>query len=239
MTTPTIERGRTRITIPARDVVFTHPFEGPNSYQEVGNRILQDQTANLGLPTAEKTAYFLQEVYNGPEQFQNEAEPAELRNIMKQRHLWIFNRNLWVGGENPGVYIQHDPQALGNSQTLNVCDLEESLRGGTEVEGVKFSQDGRTAFASRETYKEGEFTPEEFAKDGFVLASFGKMGTEKIAEVSQSDHFRYKNPKSWIIDPSDEPVQTLSAVGGDNGRLGLCGLYHVGDRSGYASGVFS
>jgi len=197
---PTIETGIMRINVPEGKVVFTHPFEGPNTYREVGRAILNNKTANLSLPTGEQTAFLLDAVYSGPESFRQHPISSELRDqIMKPRYLWVFNRNLWVPGEKEGVYVQHDPKAVGFSEALNIDSLERKLEDGDEIQGVRFSKDRRTAFAPRKTYQEGEMDADDFANDGFVIASNGVEGAKRFFFSSSGTTFSASILLSFFI----------------------------------------
>ena len=57
---------------------------------------------------------------------------------MRNQWLWVANRNLWVAGENPGVYVVYDKEGVGRSKPLNIGELEEALQGAEIVNDVKF-----------------------------------------------------------------------------------------------------
>ncbi len=242
--TPSIRRKITEIDVD-ENISFAHPFASPNDYRSVAQEILNNKTVKMSLPDGEKTSYLLHAAYCGPEEFQNQPEAIKLRDqIMKPRHLWIYQRNLWVPEEYKsahGVFVFYDEKGVGTTEELDIGELERALKGGKELKnGVKFSEDGRITFAPRNTYKDGEMSAEDFANDGFIIASNGENGARNLAEVSQSKHFKYKNPRSWIADPDNKPIQTVSAVGGGRdwvgGGLGFYGDCH-GGGGGCASGV--
>jgi len=232
-----VELGITKIWFPYKEgtLMQTYPFAGPDTYQNVGREILSNQVARLSLSDGEQTASFLHAAYCGPEEFQSIPQIQELRSrVMRHNCLWVFNRNLWIPGKKGGVYVQHDPKAKVLSEILNPNNLEKELEEGTEIKGVRFSKDKKTAFAPRGTYRDGEHSFEEFIKNGFVIATcHGSEGANKLGEVSQSRHFRYNKPSVWIVTPINQPIQTVSALYDYVGnRLGL-----GGSRDGYASGV--
>lgn len=251
---PNIE-GIRRINVD-ESIAFAHPFAGPNDYRSVAKEILDNKIEKMSLPNGEKTSHLLHAVYCGPEKFQNEPEAVELRDkiMKKEYHLLIFQRNLWVPEKYRsahGVFVVYDENGVGTSEELDIGDLEKALKGGRELKnGIKFSEDGKIGFAPRNTYKDGTFeNPEDFAKDGFIIVSNGEQGARNLAEVSQSGHFRYKQPRSWILDPEskivdkDKPAQTLSVVGVnffvDFRLLGFDGIAYDGDRHNFASGLLA
>jgi hypothetical protein len=227
----------TSIMVPSVDdtVSFAHPFAGPNTYQHAGKSILENKTAKQSLPNGEQTAYLFHAAYLGPEAFTSQSEPTELRDkVMRRNYLWVFNQNLWTP---EGVYVAFDPEAIGLSRNLDANELENSLKNGRELSnGVRLSNSRAIAFAPKESYKLGDHTPESFAQDGFVIATFGERGAEKMAEVSEK--FKY-NPRTWGVEVSEDndPVQKVSAVGGYGDGLYLDGGFVDDYRDGYASGV--
>ena len=242
--TPSIERGITRLKV-AENITFAHPFAGPNDYRGIAQEILKNKVKKMYLPDGEKTSYLVRAVYCGPQKFQSQPESIELREqIMKPRYLWLFQRNLWIPKEvktnyGPGVFVVYDEKGVGTSEELDIGELERELKGGRKLKnGIIFSEDEKTSFAPRNTYREGEMSSKEFANDGFIIISNKEQGARNLAEVSQSNHFEYKKPSSWIVDPGNKPVQTVSALGYrffcDN-RLVFGG--YLGGRGGHASGV--
>jgi hypothetical protein len=234
----------TRITVPSSSdgpISFAHPYSGPNTYQKVGKSILDNKTADLVLPTGVQTSDLIHATYLGPTEFQAQSESVELRdNIMRNNYVWVFNRNLWTSEDAPrgqGVYVQHDAQAKGLNERLDIEDLERELHEGEEIQGVTFSKDGKTVFAPRESYELGDHTPESFAKDGFVVANFGFDGAEKLSQVSTK--FKH-DPRTWGLDikKGQKAEQRVSAVDVYDGRLSLYGDYSGDSWGGLASGVF-
>ena len=228
-----IERAQTNLIVPYNngELVYVHPRVGPNTYIGVGSEILKQ---GLLVPTGDYTAPLFHAAYCD-EEVKSEPKFESVREIMKNRWLWVFNRNGWT---NKGVYVSQDLEAKGLSAPLDVRELEKSLKGGREFNGIRFSEDGRVRFAPKELYVLGEHTPDSLSKDGFIIASFGKDGAEQIAEVSSK--FKY-NSMTYGLDIEEEqnPEQRISALGeclvGD--RLGFFGGDLGGSGVGDAFGV--
>ena len=79
---------------------------------------------------------------------------------MRNRWLWVFNRNLWT---DKGVYVVRDLEAKGLSETLSENELE------------KMPKEGKVRFVPKDSYKLEYNSPEELSKNGFVIASYGKQ----------------------------------------------------------------
>ncbi|MBS3092461.1 hypothetical protein J4466_03510 [Candidatus Pacearchaeota archaeon] len=239
---PSMNRIIPSINIPYLDrevICFSYPFEGPFNYRDLGKRILDNQTLKLSLPDGEKTSFLLRAAYCGHKEFQKHQRAVELRDgIMEPSYFYLFQINTWT---NKGLYVEYDPEAIGISGKIDIDRFERQLeRGVTLKNKIRFSKDGGTGFAPRETYRGGEFTPDEFAKDGVIIARNKVQGAKNLAEISQSKYFRIKKPRSWIIEPENEPIQTVSALGSYDGvRLGFYGVCHGVGLGGCASGVFS
>ena len=231
-----IERAQTNLIVPYNngELVYIYPQFGPSTYKEVGSEILKQR---LLVPTGDYTAPLVHVAYCD-EEVKSEPKFESVREIMKNRWLWVFNRNGWT---NKGVYVSQDLEAKGLSAPLDVRELEKSLKGGREFNGIRFSEDGRVRFAPKELYVLGNHTPDSLSKDGFIIASFGKDGAEKIAEVSSK--FKYNNPMTYGLDIEEEqnPEQRISALGGviDSERLRFNGDDLGGGFGGNAFGVRS
>lgn len=176
---PRVEGRMAELIVPHREIVhrdvelvFVYPSFGPHNYRTIGKKILEK---GLSIPTGYQTASLLYGAYNS-----SELEFRGVQDIIDNNMLWVFNRNLWT---HEGVYVAHDPEAIGISWALDRDELEERLRSGREVDGVRFSEDRSVSFAPKESYKLGDHTPESLSKDGFMVASFGPEGAEKIGEV--------------------------------------------------------
>ena len=231
-----IERAQTNLIVPYNngELVYIYPQFGPSTYKEVGSEILKQR---LLVPTGDYTAPLVHVAYCD-EEVKSEPKFESVREIMKNRWLWVFNRNGWT---NKGVYVSQDLEAKGLSAPLDVRELEKSLKGGREFNGIRFSEDGRVRFAPKELYVLGNHTPDSLSKDGFIIASFGKDGAEQIAEVSSK--FKYNNPMTYGLDIEEEqnPEQRISALGGviDSERLRFNGDDLGGGFGGNAFGVRS
>lgn len=226
---PRIERGRVEMWVPHNggEVAFAYPSAGPNTYRNVGSQILK---AGQQVPTGDYTSSLLHSAYCSDAT--NEPEFVNVRDVMKRNWLWVFNRNLWTP---TGVYVLQDKDATGRSKPLNIRDLEKILKGGKDISGIRFSRDGRARFAPKGSYTLGNHTSESLAKDGFIIASNGLEGAEKLGEVS--DKLR-GNPVTYgvNIQEGQTPEQRVSAVGGYYVRLGFCGDW-VDYDFGHAFGV--
>ena len=221
-----IKRGITELIIPHENTVvtFAYPSFGTNTYRDVGKQILEN---NLQIPTSEQIASLLHASYCS--ELKDEPEFQNIRKIMSDRWLWVFNRNLWT---DKGVYVIPDLEAKGLSETLNENELEALLKNGKEINGVRFSKDKKVRFAPKDSYKD------ELAENGFVVASYGKEGAEQLAEISTKflSGFRVYGLN---LQKGDTSQLRCSALGGYGGY----GLEVVGDdfddyRRGCSFGVF-
>lgn len=217
--TPRIEKGFTKLWVPHNDteVAFAYPSFGPDNYRNVGKSILDN---NQNVPTGDYTASLLHTAYCN-NSVSNEPEMENVRETMKNRWLWVFNRNLWT---DEGVYVLQDENAVGRSQELSVKDLEKMLKSG------------EARFAPKGSYDSGYTTPEKFAKDGFIVASCGVEGAEKLGEVSA----KFRNqPYIYIVDVEEgkKPEQRVSAVDENDDRVGFDGVSWYGGSWFHAFGV--
>ena len=162
----------------------------------------------------------------------DEPEFKDVRETMRNRWFWVFNRNLWTG---KGVYVSQDLEAIGRSQTLNTADLEKSLNGGKEINGIRFSKDKLVRFAPKESYKFGEHTPKSFAKDGFIIASCGVEGAEKLGEASTK--FKFKKPYILGVETQAQEQRVSAFCEDDDGLDFGGGSFDYGD-GGRAFGVY-
>jgi len=213
----------------ASEIAFASPAFGSNTYIKVGKDIL---SKNLKVPIGDYTASLLHPAYCNSE-IKDEPEFKKVRDITESNWLWIYNRNLWDGN---GVYVFQDLEAIGRSQPLDINELERMLKGGKEINGIRFSGDGRVRFAPKETYRLGEHTPESFAKDGVIIASCGQEGAEKLGEVSAEFE---SNPYIYgvKVQEGQAPEQRVSAVDGGDDRLRFSGDDFGGSGRGHAFGV--
>ena len=118
-----IERGLTKlITLhepKGSSKVFVYPSIGPNTYQNVGREILKQ---NYKLPEANETASLLHAAYCS--EIKDEPEFQNVREIMRNRWLWIFNQNLWT---DKGLYVIEDQKIKGLSEKLTIAILPRML----------------------------------------------------------------------------------------------------------------
>ncbi|MBS3088355.1 hypothetical protein J4402_01090 [Candidatus Pacearchaeota archaeon] len=226
---PRIETA-TKIRVPheSTEISFAFPSAGPDNYRNIGNKILSQ---NQKVPTGDYTASLIHSAYCS--EAQNELEFQNVREIMKNRLLWVFNRNLWTG---KGVYVIQDLKAVGRSQPLNSEDLEKKLKGGKEINGIRFSKDKLVRFAPKETYRLGEHSPESFAKDGVIVANCGVEGAEKLGEASTK--FRLKKPSVYGIGNEGEEQRVAALYEGAGSGLDFCGSNVFGSGNGDAFGIF-
>jgi len=210
------------------EIAFAYPSMGPNTYTQVGKDILDRK---MKVPTGEYTASLLHAAYCD-DSVKNEPEFQNIRQIMKDNWLWVFNTNLWT---KDGVYVLSDLKAIGRSQQLNQKDLEKMLKGSKDINGIRFSKDQSVRFAPKGSYQLQAHTPESLAKDGFVIASYGVEGAEKLGEVSS----KFKNKPYVYGVETDTAEQKVSALyaGSLGRRLNVGGNYFVDDRNSHAFGV--
>jgi hypothetical protein len=221
---PRIVRGRIELWTPHNggEIAFA-PLIGGDEYREVGWRILN---SNQRVPTGDYTASLLHTAYGcTPEARRviDEPEFSEIRYAISESPnaaLAVFNINLWI---DKGVYVFQDNEVIGASQCLTPEGLEKMLGGGKEIDGIRFSRDNRVRFAPKGSYVLGEQTPEELAKNGFIIASYGKEGAKKLAEISYSDVKYYDNPPYNVlgldISKGQKPKQRMSAIFDTNSRI--------------------
>jgi hypothetical protein len=185
----------------------------------------------MKVPTGEYTASLLHAAYCD-DSFENEPEFKNIRKIMEEGGLWVFNRNIWT---KDGVYVVPDLKALGRNQPLSQNELEKMLKGSKDIKGIRFSKDQSVRFAPKGSYELGFQTSELLAKNGFVIASYGIEGAKKLGEVSS----KFEN-KPYVYgvktDTPEQRVSALVAVGFGN-WLGVCGSYFVDDADNYAFGI--
>ena len=226
---PRIERGRTEIVVPheGSEIIFDYLSYGCETYFHAGKRIIEQ---GMNVPTGDQMASLLYFFYY-------EGVRKWLDDITDQMDdwLWVFNRNLWT---REGVYVVQDSEAIGLSQQLNQTDLEKMLEGGKDLNGIRFSKDGRVRFASKRTYQLEEHSPESLTKDGFIVASYGIEGAEKLGKVSAI----FGNKPCIYGLKTRKPEQTLSVLDDDGspggGRFRVrCDFFDGNHRFGHAFGV--
>jgi hypothetical protein len=224
---PRIVRGRTEIYIPssAGEIVYVNPVVGPGNYQSVGEKILQSGDR---VPVGDEIAPLVREIYCG--ELKGEKEMTDGRNILqKNRWLWVFNQNLWTP---EGLFVVQDRNAEGLSRKLKVENLKQRLVGSSNHKGIEFSSDGEVRFAPKGSYTLGEISADEFEQDGFVIAQYGIEGAKLLAEASSTLPNR---PITYGLEIKEgqNPVQSVSALSGDGGRVRVLGDFDDVDY-GYA-----
>jgi len=230
---PRIERGTTKIYVPHenKEIAFDGCSEGPHNYQSVGRGLLE---RNLKVPIGDYTAHLVHAAYCIPE-VENEPEFKEIKEIMRKRYLWVFNKDLWT---SEGVYVVLDPKAVGIIQLLDENELKKMLKGGKELSwgGVRLSEDRTIRFAPKDSYKLGDHTSESLVKDGFMVASYDVEGAKNLGEVASK--FDY-NPKTYGLDIQEGQYseQRASTLSGHIGGFNVHGDYHDGCGDGHAFGV--
>ena len=216
-----------------KEAVFAYPSIGPDTYTAVGKKILEQ---GMKVPTGDYMASLLHSAYCNVSAA-SEPEFQNVRNIMKDNFLWVFNKDLWA---SEGVYTVPDLRAIGRSRPLSQNELEKMLKGGKEIKGIRFSKDKKVRFAPKETYKLGDHTSESLSKDGFVIANYDFEGAEKLGEVSTK--FKH-NPRTYgvNVEEGQSPELRVSALydgrGINGSRLDVDG-FNFGDYwDGHAFGV--
>lgn len=232
---PRIIRGRTLIQPFGNDeLTFVHPNFGPGNYRNVGISILEDRS--LRLSTGVDVAPLVNAAYCSKE-VQDEPEFSNVRNLMKNNGIWVYNRVLWAP---QGAYIVQDPYAIGTSEELEIGPLETILADGTEIgDGIRFSNDKTVRFAPKATITLGEQDYPTLARNGFLIASYDEEGAEQLAEASTK--FRNNPYVSGVrVNEGEKPITRVSAlysVWGFDGRLDVLGYNHGNDWGGCSFGV--
>jgi len=206
---PRLERKVTKLWVPHNGelVPFAFPPKGQDKYVDVGKAILQD---GQSLPTGDYIASLTHAAYCFPD-VHDEPEFAQVRETVGREWFWFYNLNVWTP---KGVYVIPDDNAEGKNETFYLLDrLEIIVERGESIKGVRFSQDGRVRFAPKDTYRLGEHKPGSFARDGYVIASFGEEGAEKIAEITS----KLNTQLNVLGCETKTPHQSVSAFGGRPG----------------------
>ena len=210
--TPRIVRATTKLILPSqgKEIAFAHPSVGPGDYKAVGEAILAQGNR---VPHGDHKASLIHAAHCIPE-IHDEPEFDNVRGTMGRNWLWVFNRNLWT---EDGVYVVQDSKALGGSKPLSRKGLERMLKSGREVNGIRFSKSGQVRFAPKGSYAFDSHTPESFAKDGFIIASSGIEGAEKLGEASSK--FRHEIPYIYGVETDGEEQRVSALIGGGGDRL--------------------
>ena len=208
-----------------------YPFLEPANYQTIFNPA--NFKGDVRMPTGVDCADFVYAIYCGPEEFRNKPEVEEARCKMKESWLYVPNVNIWTPksfGDRHGVYVVFDEKGLGTNFIFDQNELETRLSQGEEVMPGVILANG-VGFAHRKTYKCREQTPEELARNGYMVLNYTLKGAEKLAEVSTT--FSRKS-YAWIVDNPIEVVKSVSGLDDNNNRIGI-----DGNNDGCSSGAFS
>ena len=139
--------------------------------------------------------------------------------------LLLFIPKLFVGVIILGIgLLIASSLKKGVFMLFDMLKLEKMLKNGKDINDIRFSKNGNIRFAPKGTYNLGEQTPEDFAKNGLIIANCEKEGAEKLGEVSTK--FKY-NPHVWGVETEDKSVQSVSVFG----------EYYLSDRL-YFDGYF-
>jgi hypothetical protein len=190
---------RAKLVVPhGRGMISFDPNPvGPDIYQFARESILGKGQL---VPTGEEIASLLYAVYCNND-FRNEPEVRRIREIMSKKHIWVFNENIWTSG---GVFVVPDLEARGLDKLSSREVLEQMLKNGKEINGVGFIADGKVRFAPKNSYRDGrQYSHGDLSKSGFVVASYGVKGAEKLVEVSSRLRLR---PTTSIVG-SPNPLQ--------------------------------
>ena len=204
--------GRTELRVPVEDneLVYVLPAVGRGSYLSVGREILN---SNLMVPTGELTAPFVRELYCG--ELRDKPQLVDARGIVRTRWLPVYQVN---SHGFDGLFSVQDETVEGLAKIMDRGALRQELDGGFEHRRVRFSKNGKVAFAPRGSYFFGEMTPDELAKDGAMIAQYGSEGARLLAEASASlpNHPISYGPN---IKEGQDAVIRISTLGEDVGRL--------------------
>ncbi len=212
-----VKEGRTELTVnhDKEDLVFIHPYFGPNTYTNVKGLI---EEAKLEKPTMSQTASLVNSAFNSDEKYSN-----EIKKLVKEKWLWAFTGILYVPSE--GAYIQDIPKIKNGMPYMDKSDLVKKLE--EKDSSVRFVPFG---------FQIESMKTSELAKNKFVQALASEEGADKLAEIA--DKFD-KNPYLWSFKSVDELTTRVSALlsdwGSDRG-LDVGGVIHGNGRYCYAFG---
>ncbi|MBT4376170.1 hypothetical protein HOD29_02240 [archaeon] len=219
---PRVERGITKLITPHEkgELISIHPAKGPDTYGNVGQAILNDTQIKQRLQTGYETTLMLNPAYA-----RNEQEFKDIKGIMKNNYLHIFQVAHWLPEQdkNSGVYSVHDSKALGRNIEFNQEELEEMLRGAGVYQGVRFNPDTGVAFAPRNTIHLGKQKDwNSFSRDGLVIATYFPEGAENLFKLGK-ENFKYGY--IWGVSGNNQVETRLSALYGnwDDDRLYIDG----------------
>src|SRR3989344_3865641 len=189
------------------NVAGNRVFAYPFTAQNNYKRAMKKLQSQI-LPSGEDFSYLLHASYCGPVGFQAQLESEDLRAKMKSNYFWLAQRNLWV------------PEKYQSAHGVFVVDDKNGVGLDKELDVGKL---------------ESSLKGGRKLKNGLMIISNKPQGAKRLAEVASSKHFQYK-PYTWIVEPTNKPIQSLSAVSVYDGlRLDFDGGYDAGDDIGCAS----
>ena len=218
------------------EVGFALPSFGPGTYPTVGQDILSN---NLHLPSGPHTASLVHVVYCNPPKDDKVGFVDNVKRIMRNNWLWEYEVNYWT---SKGLFVIFDKDAKGKNLDIPLSELEKMIlvaNGAKEIPGseLRFSADKNVRFAPIGSYKLGELTPEELAKDGAIIIRHDFKGAEQLGEVSAT----FPN-KPYVFGLNIKEGQSselrVSALGGNVVRLHVVGFNWYDDYRSHAFGVF-
>ena len=167
---------------------FIYDIYGPDTYAKVAESITMD---NLTRPTMGETASLLHSVFQ-----EDEKEFSEIRDLMKNRWLWVFTGTLYV--PNKGAYVQDSPKIKDGMPLMEESELVKKLEDNDPT--VRHAPFG---------FKTRAMTPIQLARNPYVIALAGEEGAEKLAQVAD----KHKNrPYLCGFDSVDSPATRVSAL---------------------------
>ena len=218
----TEESSLTKISYERGELHF-QDIEFKGAYGKVAGEI---DKAGLKRPNSAETASLVDYSWKNPE----EKYSQEIISILENNWFWEFTGNLYLPKSheeiNNGVILENNPKIINGKLAMDKNSLVQRLQNNDPL--VKFVPFG---------YKIGKQNLIELQKNPYVLARYGKEGTEKMAEVAS----KYKNkPYIWSFDSVDKEETTLSVLSsgwyfGD--RLYVDGGFLDNRKVGHAFGI--
>ncbi len=206
-----IETNCIKMKVPheGKKLSFQYP-EFSGTYGSVANEI---DKAGLKRPNSSETASLVYDAWKTPK----EEYSQEIISILKNNWLWEFTGNLYLPKSNEeinnGVILETNPKIENGKLVMDKNSLIKRLKeNDSNVKFVPFgyNTEGQNLF--------------EFQKNPYIVARYGKEGSEKIAEVAS----KYKsNPYIWSFKSVDKEKVRMSALG--RNWFFVVGLYVDGD----------
>ena len=177
-------------------LVSVYPAKGPGTYAGVAQEIIN---AGLALPRGPETASLVGAAFNDL----SNRYFKEIKQLMDNRWLWVFTRNLCVPQKGVYLYDLCVPQkeVYFHDRTDNLDESELVKRLEAEDKSVRFVPFG---------FKVGEQTALDLAKNSYVVALFGEEGAEKLAKASEKYS---RNPTVWTASADVRgPIPMVSSL---------------------------